>query len=962
MDSNCTFLEEGQLFGDKALEIIKKYGTRAAITDFSILLGGYVSSSYYTNEGNTGKDRTGYYWTKTDDGDNDARVVNSYGARVNFNVCERPYGARPALPYSSIRSICSNEVRDSFGVLEVEYGEYPQTIVDESHSRELERAYNNGIIKVTGKTYTTDSVGLDDYNASFQPRQHQEFEYNGRKYIRFVGDKNGEGKILSDGREIKVGEVYWVAVEPIKWLVDEKTDIALSKRIIFSGVQFQKTRNYKGDFDKTDAKQFMDKCFSKDIMVSRKMVDLINIKLTLLEEEQLFGDRALDVIKKYGTIAKNTDLAVVRGGYNSDEGTGWYWTKDQYGSSSARVVASSGGRGYFSVYKRDNGARPALPYSSIRSICSNVVRDSDGILIVTCGEYPQHAADSKMQKKLHELYDSKKLDKTGKNYTFDSRKYTDYSDGFSPEVYDEYEYQGKKYIRVRVNSYYDGETIQLPQSDFACKDGDYVWIEVSPVEWIIDEKTNLAIAKDILVAGIRYDDENKYDGNFENTEMKTYLDKCMAKDMFQSSKLELNNNVSYIENEKKSRIQKLNPDTTNPQDRRRMTDTEIISSWIEAGQSVLLRGPSGIGKTERIKTLYPNLIYIKLTNNMFPEKVVGSMNLQTGQNIPPDFAKQALLACATDGERKLISENVQNLYDLADEIYERSKNSDEKIVIMLDELLNVKPAVQSLVYTLVLNRLVETGKGLKLPANTVIVATGNQKKYSSVAEDLAEPLEKRFDHILDMQPKVGEWINEYAIPNKIHPSVIGYILSKYIQSGKSEAISDMSYFYEEPEVGEKRLDQNGCKGRTNDPRGWASISNTLYAFEEDLRRGKFVGKDVEYMLEVSISSKLREEWAREFFDFYNIPTLSVEEVVTDSFSQADLPRDINERFACVTSLLLADENQVGKCRDFIRKHCDPEYLQLYDICWAGNDERKIMRITELQEMAMINEESAGKRL
>ena len=171
----------------------------------------------------------------------------------------------------------------------------------------------------------------------------------------------------------------------------------------------------------------------------------------------------------------------------------------------------------------------------------------------------------------------------------------------------------------------------------------------------------------------------------------------------------------------------------------------------------------------------------------------------------------------------------------------------------------------------------------------------------------------------------------------------------------------MGYFYEEPEIGEKRLDQNGCKGRTNDPRGWVSISNTLYAFEEDLRKGKFIGKDVEHMLEVSINSKLREEWAREFFDFYNIPSLSVDEVVTDTFSQTDLPRDINERFACVTSLLLADENQVGKCRDFIRNHCDPEYLQLYDICWAGNDERKIMKITELQEMEMISEESVGKR-
>ena len=89
---------------------------------------------------------------------------------------------------------------------------------------------------------------------------------------------------------------------------------------------------------------------------------------------------------------------------------------------------------------------------------------------------------------------------------------------------------------------------------------------------------------------------------------------------------------------RKSRLQKLNPDKTKTADRSRMTDTEIIQNWIEAGESVLLRGPSGIGKTERIKSLYPDLIYMKLTNNMFPEKVVGSVNLQTGQSIPPAFA------------------------------------------------------------------------------------------------------------------------------------------------------------------------------------------------------------------------------------------------------------------------------------------------------------------------------------
>lgn len=70
-----------------------------------------------------------------------------------------------------------------------------------------------------------------------------------------------------------------------------------------------------------------------------------------------------------------------------------------------------------------------------------------------------------------------------------------------------------------------------------------------------------------------------------------------------------------------------------------------------------------------------------------------------------------------------------------------------------------------------------------------------------------------------MSPNVGEWIYEHAIPNKIHPAVIRDILSKYIEKGQSEKIANINYFYEESEVGEKYLDQNGCRGRTNDPRG-----------------------------------------------------------------------------------------------------------------------------------------------
>lgn len=405
---------------------------------------------------------------------------------------------------------------------------------------------------------------------------------------------------------------------------------------------------------------------------------------------------------------------------------------------------------------------------------------------------------------------------------------------------------------------------------------------------------------------------------------------------------------------RKTRLERLNPDKSQEQQRKKMTITEELQSYIEAGESVLLRGPSGIGKTDRVRTLYPDLVYIKLTNNMFPEKVVGSTNLQTGESIPPDFAKQIILDSATADERKLVEENIQNIYSVADSVYERSKESDKKVVILLDELLNVKPAVQSLVYTLVLNRFVEMGKGLKLPDNVVIVATGNQKKYSMVAEDLAEPLEKRINHIIDVEPRVGEWITEYAIPNGVHPQVIGYMLSKYNSNGQSESIEDIEYFYEEPEVGEEYLDRYGQKGRTNDPRSWTQISDTLKNFESDLQKGKFDGIDVEDALKRRIGTKLREEWAEEFYDFYNMPTLTPEEVVEGKYSQGDLPQDINERFAFMTALITADENQVKACREFIREYCDPEYLATFDICWAGKDEKRIRKIDELQTLEELN--------
>lgn len=584
------------------------------------------------------------------------------------------------------------------------------------------------------------------------------------------------------------------------------------------------------------------------------------------------------------------------------------------------------------------------------------------------GIYADNALSKNDQIKWASALSNGELKECGK-YRLDSVRYNDHDTPYSPIKVPIYEYNGKRAIRIKINSSFDGEDFKLSNGE-KYKDGDFVWFEIKDYIWLLDREKLKAVSEKICLGGIQFDKENDYqrEEDFPNTNIGKYLNDVFLPELLQFQNITLDNsNLNTNEEKRKTKLQKLNPDTTNISDRRKMTDTEIIHNWIENGQSVLLRGPSGIGKTERIKSLYPDLIYIKLTNNMFPEKVVGSMNLQTGESIPPDFAKEAIMACATDEERKLVKENIQNIYDLADIIYERSKDNSKKNVILLDELLNVNPVVQSLVYTLLLNKIVEIGRGLKLPDNVIIVATGNQKKYSSAAYDAAEPLEKRFDHILDMMPKVSEWISEYAIPNKVHPAVIGYIYSKYLEKGRSEDISDMGYFYEEPEVGEKETDIYGCRGRTNDPRGWVSVSNTLYSFEKNLTGGKYIGKNVEDILLRSLTSKLRNVWASEFYNFYNIPTLSVSEVVNNTYDDSDLPKNSNERFASVTSLLLADENEVSICRKFIKEYCDPEYLKLYDMCWIGNDEKRMEIIAELDELDLLLEgeniqEEGGKRL
>ena len=286
-DFELTLLSEGQIWGnnkERQLDVISKYGTKAAITDLCILTGSYLCENTI-DEDSSLKGRTSWFWTRSDDVNNDVRVVDNYGDRDYSYRSARYAVVRPALQSSVIFSqISSNRVRGYNGTEEVEYGEYPQNAADSRMQNILKSIYKIGMNK-TGRNYTFNSTRNDDYDAK-KTVTYDEYEYQGKKYICVKANISFVRYKLSNGVEYRSGDYVWVEVSPVKWLIDDRTGILISKKGLVSGIRFLDRRtNYKGDFSKTEMKEYLDKYMLPDLTQS---VKLDYVQDMLPEEQEKF--------------------------------------------------------------------------------------------------------------------------------------------------------------------------------------------------------------------------------------------------------------------------------------------------------------------------------------------------------------------------------------------------------------------------------------------------------------------------------------------------------------------------------------------------------------------------------------------------------------------------------------------------------------------------------------------------
>jgi len=279
MALDFTFLTEEQIWGDDdgngQLDAIERYGTKVAPTDLTVLLGGRITrdADHRTSE----NDLTCESWSASLVRNDYVRCVYFKGIKYWYYVDMHVISARPALPPSEASKISPSKTRTlPSGVQIAEYGEYPQTVVDELTFLELERGYNLKSIYPTGKNYTFNSVDIHGHFTPFKAKTYPEYELNGKKYIRVPGYPSEDNSKLSTGEQVKRGKAYWVEVQPIEWLMD-KSGWMVSKKCLFAGVHIDTLETHHSDFSKTFMKKYLDTYFAREIEPS-KMVDKEAIK------------------------------------------------------------------------------------------------------------------------------------------------------------------------------------------------------------------------------------------------------------------------------------------------------------------------------------------------------------------------------------------------------------------------------------------------------------------------------------------------------------------------------------------------------------------------------------------------------------------------------------------------------------------------------------------------------------
>jgi len=573
-----------------------------------------------------------------------------------------------------------------------------------------------------------------------------------------------------------------------------------------------------------------------------------------------------------------------------------------------------------------------LEIESVRRTFKDTFKIDETYHTIEFGEYPKTYVGKELNKQLENARNTFNLFPTGKKYV----GYVDFAK--TPTIIEEYEFNGNKYVRV-VPELRDDDSIL---KDGTCPDINLpYWVKVEPITWEIKNwddmptdinpigtgtaKTIIIQTQEAIMSGIPFYLGEEGDENSEmwqNSSIRGYLNGynvCnistngnpnfsapnggdFTEHNFLTEAFSQELQLTSKKDEVVSHIKKKRKGYGISIKDKPMTVKDQIKFYIDSGKTFMLHGPSGIGKTRRIQEIDPDFIPIALKKGMTPESVIGKTTYSTNDDV--DSGKWKAPAWY-----KVLCEKCE-------------KEPDKKHVVFIDEITNAGYAEQSLVFDIIQFGYITPAFG-KLPDNAVVVAAGNNIDESDSAYPMVEPLFRRFDGHIYLEPNLKEWLEWASEENpervgtpKVHPLVSAFV------SANANKVFYSSYDSEEPPK------------HAIDPRGWEQISDIIYDNDG------VIAKEL-------IENKVGKEIASSFMAFAENPPLMIEDILDGNYSQEDIPIRFDAKYALALSLRNADMEELPVVREFISKHLGNEILATYDTIWIGDDNERAIYLDGL---------------
>lgn len=243
---------------------------------------------------------------------------------------------------------------------------------------------------------------------------------------------------------------------------------------------------------------------------------------------------------------------------------------------------------------------------------------------------------------------------------------------------------------------------------------------------------------------------------------------------------------------------------------------KLINLCYKAKQSLFVYGRPGIGKSDKVK---------KMAKELSGEREFKDWNkLQ--------LEEQKELLENRDKYFVLLDERVSEYSDTSDakglpDFVEMSESDEIKGgrpvvwggqlwvryfahpdahgIIFLDEINNAPPSIQKACYKIVLDRQIGN---MSFGEDVSVIGAGNRIQDKSNVFAMPKALDNRGSHVELEVPSADDWVENFAIPNKIHSDVIAFIKSR-------------------PDMLHKWSDDREDKAYPS-PRSWEMLSNLIH--------------------------------------------------------------------------------------------------------------------------------------